>query len=111
MKRKAKTVFTSVLSLLLAVVMVVGAAPIGAFAQGADITNDKSESETELSASTPLGKIVNSQLADAQDNTDYYIADVEMQGNTATVSFENLEQCNLILAAYDEETLQMLTSN
>ena len=50
MKRKTKTAFTSVLSLLLAVVMVVGAAPIGAFAQGADITNDKSESETELSA-------------------------------------------------------------
>ena len=109
MKRKAKTAFTSVLSLLLAVVMVVGVAPIGAFAQGADITNDKSESETELSASTPLGKIVNSQLADAQDNTDYYIASVEMQGNTATVSFENLEQCNLIVAAYNEETLQMLT--
>ena len=109
MKRKAKTAFTSVLSLLLVVVMVVGAVPIGAFAQGADITNDKSESETELSASTPLGKIVNSQLADAQDNTDYYIADVEMQGNTATVSFENLEQCNLIVAAYNEETLQMLT--
>lgn len=109
MKRKAKTAFTSVLSLLLAVVMVVGIAPIGAFAQGADTTNDKSESETELSASTPLGKIVNSQLADAQDNTDYYIANVEMQGNTATVSFENLEQCNLIVAAYDEETLQMLT--
>ena len=71
--------------------------------------------ETTVSATgtNSVGRMLSAELDSkkAQDEADYAVTDLKMDGDTATVSMKNKTACYLVVAAYDEDSARMLSSN
>ena len=107
-----KMIFKRVLSVVLTVVMILTAIPFSANATENETTVEQGNNDVSVSATNSLGAMITETLEDENlgVDSDYVITDLTFEGNTATVSYMALENCNLVVAVYDENTMQMLTS-
>lgn len=105
-------IFKRSLAILLTVLMLLSIVPVSAFAVGEDSYNVEKQMETSLEATSSVGQLISEELDVAQtdnENNGFFVSNVVMNGATATVSFVAAEDCRVIVAAYDEETGEMLT--
>lgn len=107
MKKTVKRIF----AILLAVVMLLGVAPMSVFAKEnePDVENG---TQAEIKQTNSLSKM----LAEATDmsqvtmDSPYYISEMTFDGKTANVRYYNEQDCYLAVAVYDENTEQMIDS-
>ena len=104
MKRKLK----SVLSLLLCMIMVVSILPFSTFAENNSDLNPDMAYYTD----SGMGKIVNnlSKETKAKESEDYYILDTQVSESKVTVLYSAVEDCKVLVAAFDEDSGKMLGS-
>lgn len=107
-----KRILKRVLSVTLTVVMILTAVPFLSYATENEATVEQGNDDVSVSATNSLGAMITETLEDENlgVDSDYVITDLTFEGNTATVSYMALENCNLVVAVYDENTMQMLTS-
>ncbi len=110
MKKTVKRIF----AILLAVVMLLGVAPMSVFAKE-NVTDGTAEgvmSDVNLKATNSVGELVTKALEknglDAE--SEYGVTGLDFDGKTATVTGFAKENCALIVAIYDEDTNRMLAS-
>ena len=105
-----KRVTKQVLSALLAIIIIATSVPFTAFAAEENTQgNQNVTSDTSFSGSAGLNLIAEN-LVEGEENEDYVISYIEMDGNKAYVDVSNADVCKLIVAIYDEMTMQMLAS-
>ena len=97
-----------ILSFLLVLTMFLSLVPT-AFAQSnVSGTTENSNSESEIVQDGGLGSLIANSLAEQEEeddtNIENKILDVTMDGNVATVSFNNNVDAKIIVAIYDEKT-------
>lgn len=98
-----------IICVLMSVALVLTVAPLSAFSKE-EKTSAKSPVESSFS-NNGLGGILNKLTEqESEENPDYQISFVEIEGKTATVNLNNKDACQLIVAIYDEITNQMLGS-
>ncbi len=104
MKRKLK----SVLSLLLCMIMVVSILPFSTFAENNSDLNPDMAYYTD----SGMGKIVNnlSKETKANESENYYILDTQVSESKVTVLYSAVEDCKVLVAAFDEDSGKMLGS-
>lgn len=99
------------LALLLAVLMLTS----GCFAAFAMPTNSTADvqNDYDIKGTNALGLMLADELesAETDPNEPYLIRDVSVSGNTVTVTYQNAASCDVVVAAYDEDTAQMLCSD
>lgn len=107
-----RIIFKRILSVVLTVVMILTAVPFSTYATENEATVEQGNNDVSVSATNSLGAMITETLEDENlgVDSDYVITDLTFEGNTATVSYMALENCNLVVAVYDENTMQMLTS-
>ncbi|MCM1364853.1 MAG: C-type lectin domain-containing protein, partial [Faecalibacterium sp.] len=97
-----------IIALLLVVLTLFTCAPMSAFA----VTQNNAgnvETETAYADDTGMGKILNNLIDEKTENDKgYIISDLTVEDKTATVKMNVLADCNLVVAVYDEDDLQML---
>ena len=95
----------------LAVLMLLTSVPFAWATGDSDVVQD--ETITSFSGENSIGKMLSAELdaAKAAEEADYAITDLSMAESTATVSVKNKTACYLVVAAYDEDTARMLSSN
>ena len=99
-------------AIILVLVMVFTCLPFPAMAaqeQRATVSNG----ETSLGASNTLGSLLSEEVSEETDNnyeSGYALYELEVDGMTATVTFDTAEDANLLVCIYDEHTMQLLTS-
>lgn len=105
-----KRVTKQVLSALLAIIIIATSVPFTAFAAEENTQDNQNvTSDTSFSGSTGLNLIAEN-LVEGEENEDYVISYIEMDGNKAYVDVSNADVCKLIVAIYDETTMQMFAS-
>lgn len=104
MKRKLK----SVLSLLLCMIMVVSILPFSTFAEN----NSELNPDLAYYTDSGMGKIVNnlSKETKANESENYYILDTQVSESKVTVLYSAVEDCKVLVAAFDEDSGKMLGS-
>lgn len=104
MKRKLK----SVLSLLLCMIMVLSILPFSTFAENNSDLNPDMAYYTD----SGMGKIVNnlSKETKANESENYYILDTQVSESKVTVLYSAVEDCKVLVAAFDEDSGKMLGS-
>lgn len=104
MKRKLK----SVLSLLLCMIMVVSILPFSTFAEN----NSELNPDMAYYTDSGMGKIVNnlSKETKANESENYYILDTQVSESKVTVLYSAVEDCKVLVAAFDEDSGKMLGS-
>lgn len=96
------------LSVFLGIVIFLSVLPVGASALE-EPEVQSGTTDTSFSGNTGLNLIA-ANLVEGEENEDYAISYIEMEGNKAYVDVGNADVCNLIVAIYDETTMQMLAS-
>ncbi|MBQ7653669.1 MAG: hypothetical protein IJS17_01195, partial [Clostridia bacterium] len=98
-----------IICVLMSIALVLTVAPLSAFSKE-EKTSAKSSVESSFS-NNGLGGILNKLTEqESEENPDYQISFVEIEGKTATVNLNNKDACQLVVAIYDENTNQMLGS-
>lgn len=105
-----KKITTRVVSFVVSLTMILASVPIAAYANGDDSNGLDSVTETQFVSGTGLNSIANNLNA-ANDSADYSITYVEVIDKKAYLKINNITECTLVVAIYDENTLQMLESN
>ena len=98
-----------ILSLVLALVLVVGCLPMGAKAEGTDPSLD-----IQYSGGTSFGIMLADALKENQEKEEVdgsNITNITILGNAATVELETDKDCTLVVALYNDEGTDMLVSN
>ena len=77
-------------------------------------SGNTAETETSLTAENGMGQII-SNLSEAESENDdypagYTIFDITFENNTASVNVNVFGDCKLVVAIFDEETGEMLSS-
>ena len=106
--RKMKRKLKGTLSLLLCMIMVVSILPFSTFAENNSDLNPDMAYYTD----SGMGKIVNnlSKETKAKESEDYYILDTQVSESKVTVLYSAVEDCKLLVAAFDEDSGKMLGS-
>ncbi|MDR1629871.1 MAG: leucine-rich repeat domain-containing protein [Oscillospiraceae bacterium] len=105
--------FLKVVSAFLVLAILVGLAPINAFAQNSGGTAAANTDDYELEATNSLGTLLTNAIDEnmqSETSGENYISDVVFEGNTAQVTLGAVIDCRLAVAIYDESTQQMLAS-
>ena len=109
MRKKLK----SALSLLLCMIMVLGAV-IPSIAAGRSNSSEASieQDGLRLESTNAVGKVLAKAASEqtAQQSGDYGIIDVEIAGNIVNVQINNEESCTVVVAVYDDDTGRMIGS-
>ena len=109
-----------IVSLVLTLTLLLGSVPLNAFAEE-NGTADTSVDTGNLSieGSNSLGNLISDAVADEQAAQDaaeeeyeagYTVTALEIEGNVATVTYDSLEEANLVVALYTEDGLRLVTS-
>lgn len=99
-----------VLAVFLIVLTLFTCIPLSAFAVNQNQSNSV-ETQTTYADDTGMGKIINNLTDEKVDNNSgYVISDLTVKDKIATVKMNVLADCTLVVAVYDEDTLQMLGS-
>lgn len=101
-------------SLLLVMMLLLCALPMDAFAKE-DGTSPATQTEQQTSyhSTNALGEVLAqamNETTDAQKSNGYFIETVLIDETTATVALSAPDEANLVVAIYEEETMQMVTS-
>ena len=103
-----------IISMLLIMVMLLGLFPVTAQAEEPETAVDNSD--ITVSGENGFGTLLAEDIADrqeqmeAQETAGYSVTDLEITGNTATVTYASLETATLVVAIYTEDGMQLLTS-
>lgn len=104
-----KKLFKKSIAFFLILAMVVGAAPM-AFAENKSIVQETGVG-SEVSTTSPLSVFTEGLTQTGADfNDSYYVSGIVFNDNVATVSYNAISKCTLVVAVYDEITLQLITS-
>ncbi len=108
MKKMSKRIIAAIVT----AIMVFTAIPLSVFATETDATVTQGNNDVSVTATNSLGAMLTDTLETAgmEPDGDYTITDLTFESNTATVSYLNIGPCELVVAVYDENTMQMLTS-
>lgn len=103
-----------IVSFLLVMLMLVSLVPTASASQTSTNTAEAESSQSEIAKDGDLGSLIANSLEEQENEEDgdieNKILDVTMDGNVATVSFNNNVEVKIIVAVYDEETKLMLGS-
>lgn len=104
-----KKLFKSAFTVLLSVVMIFTVIPFSSYA-GDEAVNDGSS--VSIDAANSVGKMLTQALDESAIDPDapYYISDVSISSNTASVTYQSETDSTIVVALYDENTNQMLAS-
>ena len=104
-----------VISLLLVLVILTGMLPVFArAAEGPTTTVDNGELTVE--GTNGFGTLLAEDIAQEQEAVEeqvasgYTLTNLEITGNTATVTYDSLEEATVVVAIYTEDGMQLLTS-
>jgi len=104
------------LSFLLVMVMMLGMIPVTVQAETAEPTVS-TESNVSVEGTNSFGNLLSDAIAEAEaeevddeGNGLYSVTDLTIEGNTATVTYEAMEQATLVVAIYSEDGMQLITS-
>ena len=103
-----------VISLLLILVMITGMLPV--FAQAEESTTTIDNGELTVEGHNGVGDLLANDIVQTQEAmeeqsiTGYTLAALEITGNTATVTYNSLEEATVVVAIYTENSTQMLAS-
>ena len=107
------------MALLLTLVMVFSLVPLGALAAEPLSVPEVNTDNMTVQGTNGFGYLLSDAVAlnqeqEAQSESEYgagyAVTDLEIEGNTATVTYSALEEAVLIVALYSEDGMQMLTS-
>lgn len=84
-----------------------------AFADGIPLTDEiKMNNDIDISGTSSLGNLIANGLSaknsEQQENNGYNVFSVEVEDTLASVSFETLKDCSLVIGIYDNEGESML---
>ena len=105
-----------ILSFILAFVMVFSMLPAQAFAEETEPETQVDTGDVTIEGTNGLGNLLSDAIAEEQEEAEseygagYTVTDLVIDGNTATVTYDAMEEAILIVALYTEDGLQMLTS-
>lgn len=106
-----------ILSIIVAVILIINILPVNVFAEQEDSTalvnNDEYSVEGTNSFGTLLATEIDSDQEDANQDEykpGYAVTDITVEGNTATVVYDSMEEAILVVAVYSEEMSQMIAS-
>ncbi len=126
--KKISKIFARVLSAALVVSLVLPGAPevqarsqgegygqeadIHDMLQNTDVQNNKLELKGDSSVGSLLADTLSEKMEADADNASWenYITELEIEGTTATVSYQTSQEADVVVAVYDESTGQMLGS-
>ncbi|MGN0594766.1 MAG: RCC1 domain-containing protein [Hominimerdicola sp.] len=110
---------TKIISFITAVTLAFSAFAMPVTVYGEDETNVVSQTsinsdEMSVSATNSFGElmtnVIESKTDEQQENQGYNIFSIEMDGSTANVSFETMEDCTLVVGIFDEQGQKMICS-
>ncbi len=98
-----------ILSLFLIALMIFTSLPV---VYATDSGNATLENESSISAENGLSKIIENltETEGEYADTGYSISDMTFDGSTANVTVNVPDECTLVVAVYDEDTLEMISS-
>jgi len=99
-----------ILSILLAYLLILGVRPLDVVATEQPLSGDDIKESIEYQSSDSIGEILVNALDEEENakNQAYYISNILIEGNLATVNYVAEVDCNLIVAVYSEDEVQML---
>ena len=105
-----KTFAKQILSVLLSVLMIALSVPLVFAEEGT--TALLNQSDYDIEGTNSLGNMISSAVESEEIDpyASYNISNVAVEEQTITVSFNNAAECTLVVAAYEEESMQMLSS-
>lgn len=104
-----------VISLLLILVMLTGMLPVFAQAQE-EPTTAVDNGDVTMEGTNGFGNLLAEDIANQQATMEdqvasgYTLTNLEITGNTATVTYDSLEEATVVVAIYTEDGMQLLTS-
>lgn len=99
------------LSVFLVLLMLCTSLPFAFAEDGTTVSFDQSDYDIE--GTNSLGNMLSSAMESEEMDpyASYNISNVAVEGQTVTASFNNAADCTLVVAAYEEESMQMLCSD
>ena len=105
-----------IFALLLALCLLLGSVPLSAQAENTpETTVDTGDIRVE--GTNGFGTLLSDEIASYQSETahdgnpgGYTVTGLEIVGNQATVTYDSLEEAQLVVALYTEDGVQLLTS-
>lgn len=100
------------LAIVLTAVMLFGVVPFSAYAKENEQNVGAVNNAVSLNSTNSFGKLLaeNFDTDIINKSADYFVSDVEIKGKSAIVELGAKNNCKLVVAVYDENTNQMLTS-
>ena len=104
---------------LLTIALLVSAVPIPALAVNTEEQATVDTGDVTIEGTNDFGTMLSEEITEEQEESaeaeeqypgGYVITDLVFEGNTATVSYDTLEEATLIVTVYSEDGLQMLNS-
>ena len=105
-----RNVFKKTIAFTVAIVMIMSSFSVLSYAATAKSNDVNSIVESGFESGKGLNSIANN-LKVANDSEDFSITYLEIKNNKAYLKINNSDKCKLVVAIYDENTFQMLTSN
>lgn len=105
-----RNVFKKTIAFTVAIVMIMSSFSVLSYAATAKSNDVNSIVESGFESGKGLNSIANN-LKVANDSEDFSITYLEIKNNKAYLKVNNSDKCKLVVAIYDENTFQMLTSN
>ena len=109
-----------IISMLLALVLMVGCIPVQAFAEGAAASSAAVDTgDVAIEGTNSFGTLLTAQITESQEAREetasdyqagYSVTDLVIEENVATVTFNTLNEANLVVALYAEDGMQLLAS-
>lgn len=106
--------------MLLCAVMLFGMIPaVSAETENETVTATARDNDVSVSGTNSFGNLLSQEFAKAQDEAaadaanfsgNYSVIGLTFEGNVATVKYHSMEEANLIVAVYTEDTMQLLAS-
>ncbi len=105
-----RNVFKKAIAFTVAIVILMSSFSVLSYAETEKSNDINSIVESGFESGKGLNSIANN-LKVANDSENFSITYLEIKNNKAYVKINNSDKCKLVVAIYDENTLQMLTSN
>ena len=102
------------IAVLLAFIMVVLSVPMAFSKETPETPKTETDTDYQIEGTNSLGEMVEDALETEKEeyaDADFHISNMSVEGQTVTVSFSNTASCVLVVAAYEEETMRMISSD
>ena len=108
-----------IIALVLTLVMAFSVLPVGAFAAENQVSPAVDTGNVTIEGTNGFGHLLGAEISKEQSaaaeavsefGMGYTVTDLEITGNTATVTYDAMKEAVLIVALYSEDGMQMLAS-